>query len=77
MHDTRQIGQMLLPGMADFLPVMERGGAGRYLSLGLSDEVKVCLALLLQGFQVLLGWFELLLDLPRLTEDGQRIALYH
>ena len=66
---------MLPPGIADCPPVMDRGSAGRYLGLRLSDVDRVCLGLLLQSLQALLGLLERLLGLPQSTEDAQRIAL--
>ena len=71
MQDAGQIGQALPPATAHLLPVMERGGTGRYPALGLCDLAPVYLDLLLQCLQVLLGSFEAPFGLAQTTEDGQ------
>ena len=75
MQDARQIREALPPGTAHPLPVVERGGAGCYPGLSLLDVDTLCLGVLLQRLQALLGVFEVPFGLPHPTEDGQRIAL--
>ena len=69
------MGETLPPGTAHPLPVVKRGGAGCYPGLSLRDVDTLCLGVLLQRFQALLGMFEVPFGLPQTTEDGQRIAL--
>src|SRR5574341_1382243 len=75
MQDAGQIGQALPPATAHLLPVMERGGTGRYLALCLCDLDTVYLGVLLQRLQALLGVFEVPFGLAQTTEDGKRIPL--
>jgi hypothetical protein len=70
MQDARHIGQVLPPGTAHRLPVMGRGSTGSYPDLGLGDLGRLCLAILLQFLQTLLGLFQLPLGLPQTPEDG-------
>ena len=58
MQDARQIGQVLAPVTTHLLPMMDRGGAGRYPSLALGDLSRICLGILLPFLQVLLGVFQ-------------------
>src|SRR5215471_21223766 len=75
MEDARQVGEVLPPGTAHLLPVMDRGGAARYLGLCLRDLATVYLGFFLYRLQALLGMFEVPFGLPQTPEDGQRIAL--
>src|SRR5919109_5046715 len=75
MQNARQIGEALPPGVADTLPVCHRGCAGCYPGLSLYDVGRVCLGVLMQRLQALLGVFEIPFGVPQTTEDGQRIAL--
>ena len=67
------LDEVLTPGTAHRLPVMDRGGADRYLGLCLRDVDT--LELFLHRLQALLGVFEVPFGLPQTTKDGQRIAL--
>src|SRR5688572_15793107 len=74
--DRLCLGSTLLPpGPAHLLTVMDRGGTGRYPSLALGDLSRVCLGVLLQCLQVLLGLFQVSFSLAQSTENGQRISL--
>ena len=75
MQDARHIGQVLPPGTAHLLPVIDRGGPGRYPGLGLGDLGRVCLDDLLSFLQALLGVFELPFGLAQPTEEAKRIPL--
>jgi hypothetical protein len=75
MQDARHIRQVLPPGTAHLLPVMDRGGTGCYPALGLGDLGRVCLDVLLSFLEALLGLFQLPFGVPQTTKDAQRIAL--
>ena len=75
MQDARHIGQVLPPRTAHRLPVMDRGGTGRYPALGLCDLNRVCRSVLLSFRQALLGLFEIPFGVAQPTEDAKRIPL--
>src|SRR6516225_3458491 len=72
MQDARHIGQVLPPGMAPFLPVINRACTG--CDPGLSALVRVCLGTLRHFLQCPPGLLESLFGLAQTTEDGQCIA---
>ena len=75
MQETRQIGQVLAPGTAHLLPVIDRGGTGYYPGLSLGDLGRSCLVILRQFLQALLGLFQVPFGLAQSTEDAKRIPL--
>jgi hypothetical protein len=58
------MGEALPPGTAHPLPVVERGGADCDPGLYLLDVDTLCLGVLLQRLQALLGLFEVPCGLP-------------
>ena len=53
MQDVRHIGEVLPPGTAHLLPVMDRGCQDHYPALGLGDLGRICLDAFLQFLQAL------------------------
>jgi hypothetical protein len=75
MEDARPMGQVLPPGTAHLVPVLDRGGPGCSPSLGLGDLGRLCRDMLLPFLQARLGVCHLPLGVPQTTEDAQRIPL--